>query len=90
MIAALVARAQCLGVKVVIASSDKDLMQLVDEDRVRLWDAMRDKVYGVPEVVAKFGVPPSQLRDYLALVGDSSDNVPGVTGVGPKTAAELL
>ena len=76
--------------KVVIASSDKDLMQLVDEEHVRLWDAMRDKVYGVPEVVSKFGVPPSQLRDLLALVGDTSDNVPGVAGIGPKTAAELL
>ncbi|WP_438025918.1 DNA polymerase I [Sorangium sp. So ce233] len=90
LIAVAVARAKERGLRVVIASSDKDLMQLVDEDRVMLWDAMRDKVYGHPEVVAKFGVPPEQVRDLLALVGDSSDNVPGVPGVGLKTAAELL
>ncbi|MGK3998345.1 DNA polymerase I [Sorangium sp. So ce1024] len=90
LIAVTVARAKERGLRVVIASSDKDLMQLVDEDRVMLWDAMRDKVYGPPEVVAKFGVPPEQVRDLLALVGDSSDNVPGVPGVGLKTAAELL
>ncbi|WP_437634476.1 DNA polymerase I [Sorangium sp. So ce854] len=90
LIAVAVARARERGLRVVIASSDKDLMQLVDEDRVMLWDAMRDKVYGPPEVVAKFGVPPEQVRDLLALVGDSSDNVPGVPGVGLKTAADLL
>ncbi|WP_438006724.1 DNA polymerase I [Sorangium sp. So ce321] len=90
LIAVAVERAKERGLRVVIASSDKDLMQLVDNDRVMLWDAMRDKVYGHPEVVAKFGVPPEQVRDLLALVGDSSDNVPGVPGVGLKTAAELL
>ncbi|WP_437779634.1 DNA polymerase I [Sorangium sp. So ce1097] len=90
LIAVAVARAKERGLRVVIASSDKDLMQLVDDDRVMLWDAMRDKVYGPPEVVAKFGVPPEQVRDLLALVGDSSDNVPGVPGVGLKTAADLL
>src|SRR5262249_29691322 len=68
----------------------KDLMQLVDDEKVMMWDAMRDRVYGTPEVVEKFGVPPEQLRDLLALVGDTSDNVPGVPGIGPKTAAELL
>ena len=75
--------------RVVIVSSDKDLMQLVD-DRVRIWDTMKDKVFEAPDVVEKFGVEPSQIRDYLALVGDSSDNIPGVPGVGPKTAADLL
>jgi DNA polymerase-1 len=90
LLAVAVARAREADLRVVIASSDKDLMQLVDGDRVVLWDAMRDRVYGEPEVVAKFGVPPAQLRDLLALVGDTSDNVPGVPGVGPKTAAELL
>ncbi|WP_437832775.1 DNA polymerase I [Sorangium sp. So ce1153] len=90
LIAVAVERAKERGLRVVIASSDKDLMQLVDDDRVMLWDAMRDKVYGHPEVVAKFGVPPEQVRDLLALVGDTSDNVPGVPGVGLKTAAELL
>ena len=90
LVAAAVARARAAGLRVVIASSDKDLMQLVDDERVMLWDTMRDKVYGEPEVIAKFGVPPAQLRDLLALVGDTSDNVPGVPGVGLKTAAELL
>ena len=90
VLAVAVARAREKGLRVVIASSDKDLMQLVDGDRVMLWDAMRDRVYGEPEVIAKFGVPPLQLRDLLALVGDTSDNVPGVRGIGPTTAAELL
>jgi DNA polymerase-1 len=89
-IAALVAKARERALRVVIASADKDLMQLVDDGDVVLWDAMRDKVFGTPEVVEKFGVPPTQMRDLLALVGDTSDNVPGVKGVGPKTAAELL
>ncbi len=89
LLAVAVARARERGLRVVIVSSDKDLMQLVDTDRVMLWDG-RDKVYGPAEVEEKFGVPPTQLRDLLALVGDTSDNVPGVPGVGLKTAADLL
>jgi DNA polymerase-1 len=92
LIAAVVARAVADGVKVVIASADKDLMQLVrdDDDRVVLWDAMRERVYGPKEVREKFGVAPSKVRDLLALMGDTSDNIPGVPGVGPKTASDLL
>ena len=92
LIASVVARALRAGIDVVIVSSDKYLMQLVrdDDDRVLLWDSMRDKVYGAREVREKWGVPPSRLRDLLALVGDTSDNIPGVPGVGPKTAADLL
>ncbi len=75
--------------QVVIVSGDKDLMQLVN-DRVCVWDTMSNQVYGVPEVVEKFSITPTQLRDYLALVGDSSDNIPGVAGIGPKGASELL
>ena len=92
LIACVVDRAVADGLQVVIASADKDLMQLVhdDDERVLLWDTMRDKVYGPAQVREKFGVPPSQLRDLLALMGDSSDNVPGVPSVGPKTAADLL
>ena len=90
LIAIAVARARAAGLRVVIASADKDLMQLVDDERVLMWDAMRDKVYGPPEVVEKFGVPPAQVRDALALIGDSSDNIPGVPSIGAKTAAELL
>lgn len=92
LIAAVVERAVGDGLRVVIVSADKDLMQLVhdDDDRVLMWDSMRDKTYGPEEVTAKFGVAPSKLRDLLALTGDTSDNVPGVPSVGPKTAADLL
>ncbi len=92
LIAAVTHRALADGMSVVIVSADKDLMQLVrdDDTRVVLWDSMRDRVYGPREVETKFGVPASKLRDLLALTGDSSDNVPGVPSVGPKTAADLL
>jgi DNA polymerase-1 len=92
LIAAATARALDDGWRVVIVSSDKDLMQVVrdDDDRVVLWDSMRDRVYGPLEVYDKLGVVPSRVRDFLALTGDTSDNIPGVPGVGPKTAAELL
>ncbi|MFI5308033.1 MAG: 5'-3' exonuclease H3TH domain-containing protein, partial [Polyangiales bacterium] len=89
VIATLVKHANAAGLRTVIVSSDKDLMQLVGES-VWMLDTMRDAVIGPPEVQAKLGVPPERVRDYLALVGDSSDNVPGVPSVGPKTAAELL
>jgi DNA polymerase-1 len=89
LIATAVRLATEAGMFVVILGADKDLMQLVS-DRVAMWDTMRDKTYGVPEVVEKFGVPPAQMRDMLALMGDSSDNIPGVPSVGPKTARELL
>jgi DNA polymerase I len=75
--------------RVVIVTGDKDLMQLVD-DRILVWDTMNNKYYRTKEVEEKFGVKPGQIRDYLALVGDSSDNIPGVPGIGPKTAADLL
>ncbi|MFO0668843.1 MAG: DNA polymerase I [Polyangiaceae bacterium] len=92
LIASVVKRARASGLRVVIVSSDKDMMQLVDDQKtdVVLWDSMRDRVYGPAEVQAKLGVVPSRVRDYLALTGDSSDNVPGVPSVGPKTAADLL
>ena len=92
LIAAVVDRATKEGVTVVIVSADKDLMQLVhdDDEQVVMWDSMRDRVYGPKEVEDKMGVRPSQVRDLLALTGDSSDNVPGVPSVGPKTATDLL
>lgn len=74
---------------VVVVTGDKDLMQLVT-DRVAVWDTMAGKHYGPEQVEEKFGIPPTQIRDYLALVGDTSDNVPGVKGIGPKTATDLL
>jgi len=89
LIAAYATRAKELGKKVVIVSSDKDLMQLVDED-IRMLDPMKNKWIGVDEVVEKFGVPPSKVTDVQALAGDSTDNIPGVPGIGIKTAAQLI
>ena len=92
LIAAVTVRATAEGCRVVIVSADKDLMQLVHDgdDAVVLWDTMRNRVFGPDEVREKLGVAPSLVRDYLALTGDTSDNVPGVPGVGPKTAVDLL
>ncbi|MGE0615322.1 MAG: DNA polymerase I [Bacteriovoracia bacterium] len=91
IIATLTRRWQELSKKnhVVIVTGDKDLMQLVN-DRVVVWDTMKEKFYREPDVLEKFGVKASQVRDYLGLVGDSSDNIPGVPGIGAKTAAQLL
>ncbi|MSP24505.1 MAG: DNA polymerase I [Myxococcales bacterium] len=89
LIATLVRHGRAAGLRVVVASSDKDLLQLVGADVV-MWDAMRNKVFGPLEVREKFGVGPELVRDLLALVGDTSDNVAGIAGVGPKTAAQLL
>lgn len=75
--------------EVVIISSDKDLTQLVDQ-RVQMYDNFRDRLIGAKEVEEKWGVSPKMMRDLLVLVGDSSDNVPGVPGIGPKTASKLL
>lgn len=77
------------GATTTIVSSDKDLMQLVN-DCVIMYDTMKDKKIGIPEVIEKFGVPPEKVIEAQALIGDSSDNVPGVPGIGPKTAAQLL
>jgi DNA polymerase-1 len=77
------------GAKVTVISSDKDLMQLVT-NKVRLFDPMKSKVIGEKEVIEKFGVKPEQVIDVQSLAGDSSDNVPGVPGIGIKTAAELI
>ena len=78
-----------VGAKVTVISSDKDLMQLVS-DKVRLYDPMKSKVLGEKEVVEKFGVQPNQVIDVQSLAGDSSDNIPGVPGIGIKTASELI
>jgi len=89
IIATLTKRALKSDNSVFIVSGDKDLTQLVNENVV-VWDAMRDIKYDRQGVVEKFGVTPEQIIDYLALVGDSSDNVPGLKGVGSKTAQKLL
>ena len=77
------------GAKVTIVSSDKDLMQLVSDD-VLMHDPMKNKYIGVPEVIEKFGVEPQRVIDVQSLAGDSADNVPGVPGIGVKTAAQLI
>jgi DNA polymerase-1 len=74
---------------VVIVTGDKDYSQLVDE-QVKLYDPMKDADIDREAVITKFGVTPEQFIDYLALVGDASDNIPGVKGIGPKTAVDLL
>ncbi len=78
------------GARCTIVSSDKDLMQLVEDGKVELLDTMKNKRIGSAEVMEKFGVPPSKVVEVQALAGDSVDNVPGVPGIGVKTAAELL
>lgn len=90
-IACLARRAATAGWNVVIASSDKDFMQLVSS-QIGLWNP-NDKtgiIWSREQVMAKAGVEPEQVADWLALMGDTVDNIPGVPGVGPKTATELL
>lgn len=89
LIGTLAARAQAHRQSVVIVSRDKDLAQLL-EARDTLWDYAGDVRLGPATVAERFGVGPRQIPDYLALVGDAVDNIPGVRGIGPKTAAALL
>ena len=89
LIATYVRQASARGATATIVSSDKDLMQLVT-DRVTMYDTMKDRRLGVPEVIEKFGVPPDKVVEVQALAGDSVDNVPGVPGIGIKTAAQLI
>jgi len=90
IIACYVRAAKEAGWQVTIVSSDKDLMQLVEDGKVDMLDTMNDRRIGVAEVVEKFGVGPGQVAEVLALMGDSVDNVPGVPGIGPKTASKLI
>ncbi len=89
VIATVVDRAEKDGYRVEIITGDKDLMQLVN-DTTTIYDTMKGKRIGIAEVREKFQVGPEQVVDMLALMGDSSDNIPGVRGIGPKTAAELI
>ena len=89
LIATYVREACAAGATATIVSSDKDLMQLVN-DRVVMFDTMKDKKIGRAEVIEKFGVPPEKVIEVQALIGDSTDNVPGVPGIGVKTAAQLI
>ncbi|NKB36274.1 MAG: DNA polymerase I [Gammaproteobacteria bacterium] len=89
VIGTLAINAEAEGLDVTISTGDKDLAQLVNEN-IRLLNTMSDVVLDREGVISKFGVPPERIIDYLALVGDSVDNVPGVPKVGPKTAAKWL
>ncbi|MCP4399807.1 MAG: DNA polymerase I, partial [bacterium] len=91
LLATLTKKAEAEGMKTVIVSSDKDLLQLVSDKVVTLSERMGHKViYTREKVKEKYGIEPSQIKDFLGLVGDSSDNIPGVKGIGPKTATKLL
>ena len=89
LIATYCRMAEEVGAGATIVSSDKDLMQLVSPS-VAMYDPMKDRQIGIPEVIEKWGVPPEKMIELQALTGDSIDNIPGVPGIGPKTAALLL
>ncbi len=90
LIATYAKHAREKGVKTVIVSSDKDLMQLVYDGQVRMLDPIKQSYIGEEQVFEKFGVKPNRVIDIQALAGDATDNVPGVPGIGIKTAAELI
>lgn len=89
LIASAARRMAALGHEVVVISGDKDLLQLVSP-QITMWDPMKNTLMGEAEVVGKYGVGASGLLDFFALTGDSSDNVPGVPGIGPKTAEKFM
>jgi DNA polymerase-1 len=90
VIATLAVMGSQQGMPMVISSLDKDLMQLVEDPLVKMMNTMNNQIYDVAGVEEKFGVHPNQIIDYLAIVGDTSDNIPGVPKVGPKTAVKWL
>ena len=90
VIATLAVMGSQQGMPMVISSLDKDLMQLVEDPLVKMMNTMNNQIYDVAGVEEKFGVHPTQIVDYLAIVGDASDNIPGVPKVGPKTAVKWL
>lgn len=89
IIATYATEAEAKGMKVTVVSSDKDLMQLVN-DNVTMFDSMKNRHIGIEQVIEKFGVGPEKVIEIQALAGDSADNVPGVPGIGVKTAAQLI
>lgn len=89
LIASVTKKMTAQGYKVIIVSGDKDLLQLVAPN-VTLWDPMNNRLMDEAAVQEKYGLPPSQLLDYFALTGDSADNIPGVPGVGPKSAQKFI
>jgi len=96
VIGTLARRGLAAGFDVILVTGDKDFMQLVTKQAgephpgITIYDDMKERVIGIDQVVEKFGVPPERVVDVLALIGDTSDNIPGVRGIGPKFAAELI
>jgi len=89
IIGTLAKQGEAKGMEVTIVSGDKDMMQLIGPN-ITMLDTMKDKRFGREEVIEKFGVPPEQVIEVMGLMGDSSDHIPGVKGVGPKTATDLI
>ena len=89
IIATLAKQAEAKGFEVVIVSGDKDLMQMISP-RICMWDTLKNQVFDLKTVQERFGTSPSQWVDIMGLAGDSSDNVPGVPGIGEKTAVKLI
>jgi len=89
LIGSLARRAEEEGRQVIIVTGDKDMLQLVGP-RIQVYDSMKEKVYGEPEVLERFGVIPGQVVEVMGLMGDTIDNIPGVRGIGEKTARSLV
>ncbi|RME63645.1 MAG: hypothetical protein D6778_09250, partial [Nitrospirae bacterium] len=89
VIGSLARRAAEEGHEVFIVSADKDMLQLVDE-RIKIYDPLKDRIIDRKEVEKKLGIPPERVPEFMALTGDTIDNIPGIKGIGEKTAAELL
>ncbi|MGH7409947.1 MAG: 5'-3' exonuclease H3TH domain-containing protein, partial [Candidatus Methylomirabilis sp.] len=89
LIGSLARQAAAQGRRVTVVTGDKDMLQLVGAG-VRVYDSMKEKVYGEPEVLERFGVPPAQVVEVMGLMGDAIDNIPGVRGIGEKTARSLI
>ena len=96
VIGTLARRGLAAGFDVILVTGDKDFMQLVTkragdpEPGITIYDDMKERIVGIDQVIEKFGVPPERVVDVLALIGDTSDNIPGVRGIGPKFAADLI
>lgn len=90
LIATLTHWASARGLEIVVVSGDKDLHQLIQDPVVRQWDPQNDRVFTEEAVMERYGITPAQMVDYLSLVGDTTDNIPGVKGIGAKTASQLL
>ncbi|MBI5375981.1 MAG: hypothetical protein HZA77_11140 [Candidatus Schekmanbacteria bacterium] len=89
IMATLAVRGVAEGYNITFVSADKDMMQLIDEN-INMYDPMRDRWFDEMAVIERFGVPPAKVADVLALMGDQSDNIPGVPGIGEKTAKNLI